>query len=105
MQSELGPCVEWDKHLNRGYGRTTHQGKNVYAHRLAYVQAHRLSLGDIDGQVFMHRCDNPRCFNPDHLLLGSREDNMLDMALKGRAPHTKLSKEQVAEMRSLYVRG
>ena len=31
-----------------------------------------------------HHCDNPRCFNPEHLFLGTQSDNCLDRSQKGR---------------------
>lgn len=33
-----------------------------------------------------HTCDNPRCFNPRHLIPGTHQENMADKAERGRAP-------------------
>lgn len=60
-----------------------------------------------------HRCDNPRCVNPDHLFLGSHADNMADMAGKGRAfrqrgeisARAKLTSQQADELRAEYAAG
>lgn len=35
--------------------------------------------------VVMHTCDNRLCCNPEHLRSGSNDENMADMAAKGRA--------------------
>jgi hypothetical protein len=50
-------------------------------HRVAWKEW----IGPIpDGLCVLHRCDNPPCFNPDHLFLGTKTDNHEDMVRKGR---------------------
>ena len=52
------------------------------AHRWAWMLVH----GSIpDGLHVLHRCDNPPCFRPSHLFLGTDADNARDMASKGRS--------------------
>jgi hypothetical protein len=64
-------------HENNRYGTI-----GVGTHRLAW----ELANGPIpDGMQVLHKCDNPRCCNPDHLFLGTQQVNMADMARKGRA--------------------
>lgn len=56
--------------------------RGIRVHRIAY----RLFFGKIEkGMLICHKCDNPACCNPKHLFMGTNEDNMRDMALKGRA--------------------
>jgi hypothetical protein len=37
-----------------------------------------------DGMLVLHKCDNPRCCNPEHLFLGTSQDNQDDKVSKGR---------------------
>jgi hypothetical protein len=59
----------------------------------------------------MHICDNRACVRPDHLQLGTVEDNNADMVLKGRQargtdlPQTRLSDDDVAAIRARHVSG
>jgi hypothetical protein len=83
LNNETG-CWEWQaaKYPN-GYGALKVDGKVQGAHRVAYT----VFKGEISGGLdVMHACDNRPCCNPDHLSLGTRSDNMLDMHRKGRAP-------------------
>jgi hypothetical protein len=56
-------------------------GTKLTAHRVAY----EYFIGDIPpGLIVMHRCDNVKCVNPDHLSLGTNKMNTQDMMRKGR---------------------
>jgi HNH endonuclease len=76
-------CHIWIQSVDRwGYGAAYWEGKRWIAHRLSWT-AHN---GPIPaGLLVLHRCDNPNCINPDHLWLGTNDDNMADMKAKGRA--------------------
>lgn len=86
------------------------------AHRITY----RHFCGDIpDGMFVCHTCDVPSCCNPDHLFLGTNQDNVDDMIRKGRNsppprnphvvgsvhPGAKLTEDQVREMKMLRAQG
>lgn len=75
-----GHCWEWTRARVCGYGSFKAIGE-FRAHRVSY----RLFVGDIpDGLLVLHKCDNRLCVRPNHLFLGTQQDNMTDMMVKGR---------------------
>lgn len=75
-------CWEWQgSRCKSGYGHVSYLGKIKRTHRIYY----ELLNGKIPDKLFVcHKCDNPPCLNPDHLFLGTNQDNMLDALKKGR---------------------
>ena len=64
-----------------GYGAFSRNYRNVMAHRAVYEEM----IGLIPkGKILMHSCDVPACCNPDHLVIGSHQENQLDKFKKGR---------------------
>jgi hypothetical protein len=107
--SESG-CWEW----------TGYRAKGGYGGICLWDGARRttVSVSRVSAAVFMgfeldsdlivcHKCDNPPCFNPDHLFIGTCLDNNRDMMSKGRnyfplgsdRGHAKLTASDVLEIR------
>lgn len=104
-----GDCWLWTGAiLKTGYGSIRIDHKAIRAHRAAY----ELSVGPIpEGALLRHTCDNPRCVNPAHLLLGDKRSNTQDAIERGqhrcgeRDPKAKLSNQNVVEIRDALARG
>ncbi len=71
----------------RPYWAIRIKGKSILAHRISYCLEHGLDPKDIKGKVVRHECDNPKCINPDHLMLGTQYDNIQDKIRRGRAKY------------------
>ncbi len=80
-------CWEWDYGTNNyGYGRYRYPNKGTYAHRFSYT----VHNGVIPPNMQVcHTCDNPKCVNPQHLWLGTQNDNMQDKKQKHRQNHPR----------------
>ena len=106
-------CWEWQGYIRpSGYGDVGVPGESRTegAHRASWL----IHEGPIpDGMFVCHHCDNPRCVRPDHLFLGTSQDNMDDMWAKGRgsrlygsrSPGAKLTLAEVEEIRRRHVAG
>jgi hypothetical protein len=113
-------CWLWtgSRYRSGGYGQFAveyDEGRQRHgrAHRVAWILTH----GAIPaGMEVLHSCDNPICVNPDHLFLGTQQDNMDDMIAKGRnyqdfvkrGPdnvNSKISTEEIETMKLLRNEG
>lgn len=85
--------------------------KSAMRHRIVYCEANNLPLESIKGLVVRHKCDNPRCINPEHLELGTQAENIQDRVKRGRDALgeanglSKLTTQDVLFIRTNYSRG
>jgi len=80
-------CFEWQQAASaKGYGRIRIKRKLYLTHRVvAYALGMVDDLGNPErDECVLHRCDNPRCCNPDHLEIGTLTDNMQQCLERGR---------------------
>ncbi len=86
QKAEGAGCWEWQSTLfERGYGSFSMLVDGVKKDRQAHRVSWEMANGAIaDGLFVCHRCDNPLCVRPDHLFLGTVQDNNADMIAKGR---------------------
>lgn len=65
-----------------GYTKVSEGGKYYQSHRYAFI---RLRDPGLTPEVLlMHRCDNPPCWNPDHMQPGTHAQNQTEKHTKGR---------------------
>lgn len=103
-------CWLWTAGLSAGrYGNfsTPEHPKGMKAHRYSW----ELHNGEIpEGMNVLHKCDVTICVRPDHLFLGTQQNNVDDCEAKGRGVHYKgsmngraiLTEEQVEEIKSRF---
>lgn len=97
-------CMECVSHKKEqdGYIRLKRKGRYIYLHRLIY----ELKIGEIPAnKVILHSCDNPACFNIEHLSIGTNEENQLDKVMKKRQAkgekngRSKLTEDDIRKIR------
>jgi hypothetical protein len=76
-------CWNIDYALDKkGYPHFSIKSYPISANRFMYMIHHQDE--NIDSLNVCHSCDNPWCINPDHLWLGTHQENMEDMVNKDR---------------------
>ena len=98
-----------------GYGRIWLKNKTFKAHRVSILLYTKNVLNFLDiKSLACHTCkQNRKCVNPLHLYWGDNNTNKLDSMRDGTAavnnfpppPTTKLTVEQVVEIRRRYAEG
>lgn len=79
-------CWVWKAGKNNGYGQISGNYKGKYRSALAHRFSYELHYGPIPkGLLVRHKCDNPACVNPRHLIVGTHADNTRDTVERGRA--------------------
>ena len=102
-------CWLWIRSGNeQGYGSFWLNKRGMAAHRASWI----LHRGPIpEGMQICHKCDVPSCVNPDHLFLGTQQDNMDDCRRKDRMQRgeeraiSKLRAEDIPAIRRRIGRG
>lgn len=103
-------CWPWTgRRDEKGYGFIKVWGATTRAHRVAWAIAN--DRWPPVGLLVCHRCDNPHCCNPSHLVLGTPSQNMRDRNRSGRIARgeacgsSKLTATQVEDARSRVAAG
>ena len=104
-------CWEWMASCNKyGYGQLWFGNTFISSHRVSWM----IHFGDIPEKLcVLHKCDNRKCANPNHLFLGTYQDNSDDMKSKGRSLNqhgdnnhaAKITSEDVLRMREMWKSG
>lgn len=106
-------CWDWKGNFAKnGYAilHVYHNGKicTKSAHRVSF-EIHKGSIPN--GMNICHRCDNKRCTNPDHLWLGTTQNNIDDKVRKGRQNvgenryNSKFKDDDIREIRKMLKLG
>lgn len=107
-------CWTIDKYENgNGYKRFEVKINRKRIKHYLHIESYKIHKGEIPQGFYVRHfvCNNPCCFNPEHLEVGTQKDNMQDAVKADRQakgtkiPQSKLNEEKVLEIRKLYSEG
>lgn len=108
IKKQENGCWLYKQTASGPYGKIRWKAKWYSAHRSSY----EVFIGPIEeGKWICHKCDVPKCVNPEHLFKGSPSENRKDCFSKKRAATgqdsnwSKFNDIQVQEMRLLKQEG
>lgn len=89
----ISGCWEWNRSCSSsGYGQLTEDGKYWNTH----VYSWELHNGPLKpNEIVRHKCHNRKCWNPEHLLLGSHKENYADSIQKYKISDQKRRKSWI----------
>jgi len=107
-------CTSHNYNKKTHYPHVLFKGKSTLISRLIYEFAYgKISKSkSFKKRLFvLHKCDNPKCININHLKLGTQKDNIDDMFRKNRQTNnngenngmSKLTPKKIVNMRKLYT--
>lgn len=109
----LTGCWDWKGAIDQrtGVGRISVSNRSLKVPRVALLAWTGLEL--TPDEFVLHSCDNPSCFNPDHLIVGDRKARDERAKEQGRYwkhsgeenSNAKLTAEQISEIRERYEAG
>ena len=91
---------DWD-----GYPLLFRRGKTIRISRFIYEECYGLIPNN---HIVRHKCDNPNCISPEHLVIGTYQQNSDDMVSRNRSAKgiknasAKLTESDVLSIRKEY---
>lgn len=98
-------CWLWQGNLYKNnYGVFYVKSKPERAHRISWLIHNKKEIPI--GMEIRHSCNNPQCVNPQHLLLGTHKQNMMDRCFSDKPPFlngcAKLCVENIKDIRTQW---